>query len=115
MQVMHGMSNLVECLIFRHHQVALIILGALFKKGLHLPRRVQKVRGSVVLFGLKVFYFVVLNIEFVDNFCHLVLQHLKSLCIVDLVEDSVPIYPEVLKSLVVYLLFQLWERSGVND
>ena len=38
MQVMHGMSHLVECLAFRHHQIALFVLSPFLKEGLHLPR-----------------------------------------------------------------------------
>lgn len=107
MQVMHGMSNFVESLIFWHDQLSFLVFCTFLKERFHLPSRIQKVASSIILFGFKVFNFILLNIELVNNLRHFILHNLKSVGIINFMEHCVPVDPEVFHRLVINLFTEV--------
>ena len=95
---MHGVAYFVESLIFRNNQISMLIFSILFEERLDLPRAVYEVIRPILLLGLEVLYFFLLDVEVVNNMSHLVLEYLNGLGIENIVENSVAIHPELFYS-----------------
>ena len=110
---MHGVAYFVESLIFRNNQISMLIFSILFEERLDLPRAVYEVIRPILLLGLEVLHFFLLDVEVVNNMSHLVLEYLNGLGIENIVEYSVAIHPELFHSFRRDLLLEVLQVNGL--
>ena len=107
MQIMHGMSNLVEGLILGHNQLAILILSIFFEEWLHLPGGIEEVICSLIILSLEIFDLLYFCIKFVNDICHFIFHNLDCLGIVNVFEHCIAIDPEFLDCFRIHLFPQL--------
>ena len=109
---MHGVANFIEGLVLWYDQFATLIFGIFLKEWFHLPCTVQEVAGPIILPRLEVLDFLCFDVEIVDYFRHRIFQHLYGMCIVNVVEHSVAVHPELFDGLGCYLRHQILHVDG---
>ena len=107
MEIMHGMTNFVEGLSLWYNEVTICVLCIFFEKWFHLPGWAHEVILSVIVFCFKVFNLFFFKIKFVNYICHFIFHYLNSICIINLVEDGISVFPEIFHSLMINLLSQI--------